>query len=513
MRAGACIVYHTQNTATKWAPSQHRPVWTHLRPDFTLPPELLPFLIRGLVAHPKTWLPEPSKEATFHWQVRPADGPVTGKVYVDGSQQDSTVQFAGCCARRGWSLVAVDQGNVVASAYGLPPGWISSIPATETWALLQATQVSMPGNMFRTDCYAVKEGCQKSLQQLTAASNRLARAWAPIALYLEDATPGSVVWMPAHTQEHAVGTTRLSNGQLLSAEDRTFNGEADRLAKLAVEEDRVPIAVRKRLLAQVKRVSDVAEWIGRATLAANHFEAWESRDGALVKVAWRDSAAISVRRRQSRAKRAATNAHGCPKQPANGLFATPRLDNLRARVVAKAHALAPSASSSKAPGAAVSVCSQVATATASLSKAQRSKKKRRQKRRRVSPSLAAVREALGPALASDHSHAASSRPHARGLAANSSDGCMEADVAADAELLELERCGLRVNHQHRRREHLVAASTPACAPQQQEDQGCASAAAAGSASETVAAGPSDEMALLEELRELQSAGLRVVWPS
>ena len=94
------------------------------------------------------------------------------------------------------------------------------------------------------------------------------------------------------------------------------------------------------------------------------------------------------------------------------------------------------------------------------------------------------------------------------LAANSSDGCMEADVAADAELLELERCGLRVNHQH-----LVAASTPACAPQQQEDQGCASAAAAGSASETVAAGPSDEMALLEELRELQSAGLRVVWPS
>ena len=46
-------------------------VQTHLRPDCTLPPELVPLLTRCLVGHPSTWLPRPTEEATFHWHVSP----------------------------------------------------------------------------------------------------------------------------------------------------------------------------------------------------------------------------------------------------------------------------------------------------------------------------------------------------------------------------------------------------------------------------------------------------------
>ena len=103
---------------------------------------------------------------------------------------------------------------------------------------MQAMQVSIPGSQSRIDCDAVRLGCWKSLHKLTLASQKLARVCFPIALYLEDASSGSVVWMPAHIEEHQVGTALLSNGQLLSVEDCSCNAEADRLAKLAAEEDR-----------------------------------------------------------------------------------------------------------------------------------------------------------------------------------------------------------------------------------------------------------------------------------
>ena len=136
-------------------------VQEHLRPDSTLPTELVPFLTRGLIGHPSAWLPQARAEATFQWAVEPADGYVTGKLYVDGSQLDSEAKFCGCCSRRGWGFTAIDDGKVVAAAYGRPPGMIKTIPGTETWVLLQAMQVSVPNNAFRTDCDAVRLSCQK----------------------------------------------------------------------------------------------------------------------------------------------------------------------------------------------------------------------------------------------------------------------------------------------------------------------------------------------------------------
>lgn len=131
---------------------------------------------------------------------------------MDGSQLDAVPKYAGCCSRQGWAFTEVRQGDVVAAAYGRPPAWISSIPGTETWAMLQATQHSLPGNQFRTDCDAVRIGCQRSQRAATASSQKLARVWAPIMACLEDTGAANVAWMPAHTAAHQVGQARLSGG-------------------------------------------------------------------------------------------------------------------------------------------------------------------------------------------------------------------------------------------------------------------------------------------------------------
>ena len=60
--------------------------------------------------------------------------------------------------------------------------------------------------------------CQKSQHELTAARQKLPRAWAPISLYLESTSSDDVVWMPAHTEEYEVGVLRLSDSQPLFEE-------------------------------------------------------------------------------------------------------------------------------------------------------------------------------------------------------------------------------------------------------------------------------------------------------
>ena len=171
----------------------------------------------------------------------------------------------------------------------------------------------------------MRTNCQKSLRELTSSSQRLARAWAPIASYLEDADAEAVVWMPAHTAQHQVGVVRLSNGQPLTEEDRTCNDEADRLAKLAVEEDSIPASTRKLLLAHASKVMDVAVWIGTATLAASQHEAWETQDGSAVKVILRDAQAAPRKARKARIQK--------PKSAAERLLEQPRMAALRRRRV------------------------------------------------------------------------------------------------------------------------------------------------------------------------------------
>ena len=43
-------------------------------------------------------------------------------------------------------------GRTIAIAMEVPPGWISAIPATEAWVLLQAATGAEPGCSVRVDC-------------------------------------------------------------------------------------------------------------------------------------------------------------------------------------------------------------------------------------------------------------------------------------------------------------------------------------------------------------------------
>ena len=70
-----------------------------------------------------------SPTETFNWHVKPEQLPVVGGVYPDGSARDGPMPEL---ERLGWAFAILDKaGRVVASAYGVPPPWITNIEGAE----------------------------------------------------------------------------------------------------------------------------------------------------------------------------------------------------------------------------------------------------------------------------------------------------------------------------------------------------------------------------------------------
>ena len=107
---------------------------------------------------------------------------------------------------------------------------------------------------------------------------QLARVHQYLAIAFDDTPIADVVWMPAHTTADDVGVKRLGNGEYLSAFHRYGNDEADKWAKWAVEEHRVPEHIRQELKDLHSKVLKVAKWIGVATWHANHSSGKPGRD-------------------------------------------------------------------------------------------------------------------------------------------------------------------------------------------------------------------------------------------
>ena len=97
---------------------------------------------------------------------------------------------------------------------------------------------------------------------------------------LEGVEHSSLTWMPARTSAKQVGVRRKGDGQLLTAIDRASNDIADKHAKLAVAEHRVPEAIRTHHDQQAKVIEEVARWIGQATYSANNQPSHPKRDTA-----------------------------------------------------------------------------------------------------------------------------------------------------------------------------------------------------------------------------------------
>lgn len=131
------------------------------------------------------------------------------------------------------------------------------------------------------------------------------------------------VWIPAHTSEDEVAMVRLGNGVRLTAMDRFGNVEADRLAKLAVEEHRVPESVRAEAKRQEELLYDTAKWLGQVTMVAGSrkdggptMDATASRKRA-NEVA-RPRGVNGVRRRASRVASQKLVALGCHRLVRDG---------------------------------------------------------------------------------------------------------------------------------------------------------------------------------------------------
>ena len=103
--------------------------------------------------------------------------------------------------------------------------------------------------------------CRRFLQvqRLRLSQKRLtASAWASIFAATDGAAPRDLAWLPAHTAAADVGRRRLGNGSLLTARDRLGNDLADRLAKQAVQQHRVPRSIREAVARQEREVEEMA---------------------------------------------------------------------------------------------------------------------------------------------------------------------------------------------------------------------------------------------------------------
>ena len=139
-----------------------------------------------------------------------------------------------------------------------------------------------PSSAFRVDCMSVQVGAKRGMVWATAPEQPLARAWGPLAASLEGSAD-DVGWAPAHTGEEAVGSKRLSDGSWLSEVDWHLNCVADGLARAAAQVDRIASAHRREVLALWEQVTDVAIWIGQATVLADDFPDPEQPRGSKAR--------------------------------------------------------------------------------------------------------------------------------------------------------------------------------------------------------------------------------------
>ena len=135
----------------------------------------------------------------------------------------------------------------------------------------------------------------------------MARVYKLVFTAIDSESAMRVVWMPAHTSEDAVGVLRLGDGTFLSATDRFGNSEADRLAKLAVEEHRVPATVRQAVQKHTELQRHLAMWLGQVTAAAGDWQGGgPTRDTAASRKMAREAAKARGGQKQTRARRIVT---------------------------------------------------------------------------------------------------------------------------------------------------------------------------------------------------------------
>ena len=238
---------------------------------------------RALVPLPQVAPAVVPPDGTFAWRGQAPSSSLTATFYTDGSLIDR--EYDGC-ARLGWAFVAVDtRGNHIGAASGVAPSWIDSISGAEAWALLMAARAAAPGSNYVTDSLTCVGSYRKGARWALAPDRPLARVWKLLFETLgRTASPAAeqprITWMPSHTTVASVGAVRKSDDTWLTHTDRNANAVADALANAAAHGARVPVATRAAIAATYSVTYLVAQFLGRATFAANHHPSPPYRDSA-----------------------------------------------------------------------------------------------------------------------------------------------------------------------------------------------------------------------------------------
>ena len=187
----------------------------------------------------------------------------------------------------------------------------------------------MPGaSSIVSDCQSVQQDCGRGLKWASAPNRHYARSWVSIASATDEGeNPVPITWMPAHTAEADVGHLVKSDGCTLTLQDRNANDKADLLAKAAAIGRRHSRTLRETIQREAAEVAGMAVWLAKATQHANHFPC---DDGHV-----RDSDAVARKQKGAKRKCDALEALDKPGDSFERLLKIPRLEALRARVLAK----------------------------------------------------------------------------------------------------------------------------------------------------------------------------------
>ena len=294
-RIWRCTAEHMSKLREKWAPPSDLVTTSRCEVDGH------PAWERALQPRPTKPMVSIAADESFRWVVEPPGGIIEGTAYSDGSLLDGPIYEL---ARCGWAFAVLDDyGKIVASAYGVPPPWIRDIGGAEAWAVRQVGLRALPGKIkFMIDCQPCVDMIHGGVTAATAADKPLARVNGMVMSVLEEVPNDKVVWMPAHKTKQCVGKARCGNGELLTEKDIAGNAEADRLAKLAVEQHRVDSGEVDHWRRLCEQTRATAMWIARATWAANNCEEPPFRDTEASQ--WR----ADLSRKEIRAKKAAAAA-------------------------------------------------------------------------------------------------------------------------------------------------------------------------------------------------------------
>ncbi len=175
-----------------------------------------------------------------------------------------------------------------------------------------------------SDCRGVVNGCFAGRSWGNSQHRYYARMWGPLHSMLDE-DPARVRWMPAHcsaaqsVQAAAARAARsLSDGSALERWMVVANDNADHHAKAEARAVQPPCVDFHLVRSEADRVTAVAQWVARATVAANHWPAPIQegsrriylRDSDALRAATRPKAAQKRRQLSPCAAEAA-----CPPEP------------------------------------------------------------------------------------------------------------------------------------------------------------------------------------------------------